>query len=106
MVTRTGEADGGGRSGFSVDDDDPKRIVGDGWGEEMVESPLQRVGAMFAVVDPHHHHLLLFGGHLESNRLYFVLVVVFSEWTMEDASGRRWPTGNFDSKRKKETEII
>lgn len=57
--TGAGEADDGGRQGLGVDDDELERRVGAEGGEEVVESPLQSVGAVLALVRRHNHHLLL-----------------------------------------------
>ena len=58
IFTRSGETYGGGNSGFGVDEDELERMVGGVGCEEVIQSPLQSVGAVLAVVDSYHHHLL------------------------------------------------
>lgn len=57
--TRAAKADDGGGGRFGMDDEEAKGRVGEVREEEVVESPLEGVGAVGAVVDAHHHHRLL-----------------------------------------------
>lgn len=63
VSTRTGEANGRSRTGFGMNEDELERRVGGTGDEEVIQSPLQGVGAGLAVVDPDHHRLLLRARH-------------------------------------------
>lgn len=67
--TGAGESDGGASGGLGVDDEELERVVGREGSEEAVESPLQRVRAVLAVVHPDHHRRLLRHRRWSSGRI-------------------------------------